>query len=289
MELKAIQKEFHQRLDHIYNKNEVDSFFFMALDHYYDLKRITLALQPELTISNKESKSIFKVLEALEKEKPIQYILGETIFCGFPFKMKESVLIPRPETEELVEWIVNEADSSRTINILDIGTGSGCIAIALAKKLTNAKVYALDISSEALKIARENALINNVTIKFIEADILDSKKEFWNLVFGDLNFDLIVSNPPYIKILEKEHMKNNVVKHEPHLALFVDDEDALLFYRKIARLASKILTKKGELYFEINEYLGESVIELLKVYKFVDLKLKQDIFKKNRMIKAARS
>jgi len=289
MKLKAIQKEFHRRLDLIYNKNEVDNFFFMALDHYFNLKRISLALQPELTISNKEAKSIFKVLNALEKENPIQYILGETVFCGFPFKVNDSVLIPRPETEELVEWIVNEADNNRCINILDIGTGSGCIAISLAKKLANAKVYALDISSEALKIARENAVINNVSIEFIEADILDSGKEFWNVVFEDLNFDLIVSNPPYVRAMEIEQMKNNVLDHEPHLALYVDDEDALVFYRKIAQLATKLLTPKGELYFEINEYLGESVLKLLNVNKFVDLKLKQDIFNKNRMIKAALS
>ncbi|WNH09690.1 peptide chain release factor N(5)-glutamine methyltransferase [Thalassobellus suaedae] len=200
-----------------------------------------------------------------------------------PFKVNEHTLIPRPETEELVEWIIKEFKNYNSeIRILDIGTGSGCIAVALAKRLKNVKVYALDISKDALKIARKNAELNGVDIEFIEADILNINQSVFN---EESEFDIIVSNPPYVRDKEKELMKANVLNNEPHLALFVKDENPLQFYKAITEFAVEKLNKNGQLFFEINEFLGKDMIRLLLKNNFKNIQLKQDIFKKDRMIK----
>jgi release factor glutamine methyltransferase len=233
---------------------------------------------------------VSRALEDLKKEIPIQYILGETEFFGLPFKVNSNVLIPRPETEELVDWIIDTQKTnlnSDKLHILDIGTGSGCIAISLAKKLDHAKVYALDVSHEALDVAKRNATLNNVSIEFINANILNS--ETWNTEFQNLKFDIIVSNPPYVRALEKEQMKPNVVNYEPHIALFVENEDPLIFYRAIIEYAVDNLTVNGHLFFEINEYLGNQMLQLLNSFNFKAIELKQDIFKKDRMIKGINS
>ncbi|MDG1729073.1 MAG: peptide chain release factor N(5)-glutamine methyltransferase [Algibacter sp.] len=277
MKLKEIKSTFHQELDVIYPSEEVNSFFYMLIDHYYNIPRITLVIEPDYTIDDTES--ILKALELLQQQKPIQYIIGETEFFGLPFKVNKNVLIPRPETEELVERVIKQADHSKHIKILDIGTGSGCIAIALAKNLPNAEVYALDVSTKALKIAKYNAEFNAVHIEFVEADILKIRH------VQDLKFDIIVSNPPYIREQEKTFMKPNVLNNEPHLALFVQDENPLIFYEAITHFAVSNLIEQGMLYFEINEYLGKNMIELLNDNNFRDIELKQDIFKKDRMIK----
>lgn len=290
MKLKDIQKTFHDELDTIYGQEEVDSFFFILIDFYYQVSRIELATTPSLEIKNQDE--IFKALEALKQEQPIQYIIGETEFYGLNFKVNKNVLIPRPETEELVEWVIKVYKNKNTeIKILDIGTGSGCIAIALAKNLPNAKIYALDISENALKVAKQNAVLNNVEVNFFKGDILKMEQEgFDEETFGDLGieafkFDVIVSNPPYIRVQEKIQMKNNVLNNEPHLALFVKDEDPLLFYNVISDFARHKLKDEGLLFFEINEYLGNDMIRLLKDKQFKNIELKQDIFKKDRMIK----
>lgn len=290
MKLKDIQKTFHDELDTIYGQEEVDSFFFILIDFYYQVSRIELATTPSLEIKNQDE--IFKALEALKQEQPIQYIIGETEFYGLNFKVNKNVLIPRPETEELVEWVIKVYKNKNTeIKILDIGTGSGCIAIALAKNLPNAKIYALDISENALKVAKQNAVLNNVEVNFFKGDILKMEQEgFDEETFGDLGieafkFDVIVSNPPYIRVQEKIQMKNNVLNNEPHLALFVKDEDPLLFYNVISDFARLKLKDEGLLFFEINEYLGNDMIRLLKDKQFKNIELKQDIFKKDRMIK----
>jgi release factor glutamine methyltransferase len=296
MRVKELQQQFHKELDAIYDKKEVDNFFFMLLDSFFNIQRITVALQPELTVSDKETDSFFKATNDLKKEKPIQYIIGETEFYGLPFKVSESVLIPRPETEELVAWVIDEVEDVEGINILDVGTGSGCIAISLAKNLPKAKVFALDVSKDALIVARRNAKLNDAEVEFFEADILNinviaKEERLWQSESIEKKlprFDIIVSNPPYVRKLEKAQLKNNVLKHEPHLALFVKDDDPLLFYKSIIRLSIQILTPNGQLYFEINEYLGEEMMRLLNQGSFVDVKLKQDIFKKNRMITATR-
>jgi release factor glutamine methyltransferase len=286
MRLKDIQNSFHQELDGIYDITEVDSFFFILIDAFYGITRIKLTMDSGLSID--KSERLFKALERLKKHEPIQYIVGSTEFFGLPFNVNSNVLIPRPETEELVDWIL----TSKTITnnpqptILDVGTGSGCIAVSLAKALKDAQVYALDVSGEALKVAKENAELNNVTIHFSEADILktgDGRLETESI--SNVKFDVIVSNPPYVREREKEFMKPNVLNNEPHLALFVKDENPLQFYKVITEFAVNKLVDNGWLYFEINEYLGTDMIQLLKAHNFTNIELKQDIFKKDRMIK----
>lgn len=281
MKLKNIKKTFQNQLNSIYNKEEIDNFFFILIEFYFEINRLKLALEPDVNIANPEA--ILYALKLLKEEKPIQYILGETEFYGLPFKVNENVLIPRPETEELVDWVLNESktNNQQSITLLDIGTGSGCIAISLAKNLPNAKVYALDVSAEALKIAKQNAELNHVYIELIEDSILDVKNS--KLLSEDLKFDVIVSNPPYVRELEKELMKPNVLDNEPHLALFVDDDNPLLFYKAICEFSNKNLKEGGKLFFEINEYLGKEMTQLLKDYNFKNIKLKQDIFNKDRM------
>ena len=296
MRLKDVQNTFHKELDAIYASKEVDAFFYRLIDSFYGVSRMQLALNNHYKID--DANRILDALRLLKKEKPIQYIIGETAFFGLPFKVNEHTLIPRPETEELVDWVLKE-DTNRAINILDIGTGSGCIAISLAKNMPKANLYALDISKEALKTARINAELNEVDIEFIEADILKwnqeskIKNQDFFFPFGkDVlkrqkgQFDVIVSNPPYIQEKEKPLMKPNVLNNEPHLALFVKDENPLLFYEAITEFAIHNLTENGQLFFEINEYLGRKMIQLLIDNNFKNIELKQDLFKKDRMIKA---
>lgn len=286
MILKDIQDIFHKELDVIYGKEETNSFFFILTETYYKISRMQLALQPDYKIDSYDA--ILGALQLLKKEQPLQYILGNTEFYGLPFNVNTHVLIPRPETEELVAWVLKQAKNrEQTIEnyrILDIGTGSGCIAVSLAKSLPKAKVYALDVSKEALKIAMQNAELNNVAIEFVEANILDMGA--CDLGFKNLKFDIIVSNPPYVREQEKESMKPNVLNNEPHLALFVKDKDPLQFYKAITEFALGSLNEEGALFFEINEYLGNDMIQLLKKNHFDNIELKQDIFKKDRMVKA---
>ena len=209
--------------------------------------------------------------------EPIQYILGETEFYGLPFKVTPATLIPRPETEELVDWIIANCNKNPK-TLLDIGTGSGCIAIALAKNLPAVKVSAMDISEEALKVASENAIYNKVTVNFSKKDILGTSTL-------PQKYDVIISNPPYVRNSEKEMMQKNVLDFEPASALFVEDDNPLLFYSKIAKLAKNYLNPNGFLFFEINEYLSKEVIQLLERESFSEIELKQDFFGKDRMIK----
>jgi release factor glutamine methyltransferase len=200
------------------------------------------------------------------------------------FEVNPNVLIPRPETEELVDWIIESQNSelrTQKLKILDIGTGSGCIAISLAKNLPNAEVFALDVSEQALATAQRNAESNQVQIQFIHQSILETE-DF------EHQFDIIVSNPPYVRDLEKQEIKKNVLDNEPHLALFVADNDALLFYRKIAQLAQKNLSPTGQLYFEINQYLGQEMVALLKEMNFQNTELRKDVYGNDRMTKSTR-
>ena len=245
------------------------------------MKRIDLALNPDFEISDEEVLKWEAIISDLKTEKPIQYSIGETWFYDSKFYVNEHTLIPRPETEELVDWIIKTHKSKDKIDklaVLDIGTGTGCIPISLKKNIPQAEVFAIDVSEEALKIAHKNAETNQVQINFILQNILETK---------DLNqnFDVIVSNPPYVRNLEKQEIKKNVLEFEPHLALFVEDTDALLFYRKIAQLALKNLTANGLLFFEINQYLGKETVELLETLGFKNVELKKDIYGNDRMIK----
>ena len=280
MTIKHYRDYFIQELTPLYDVGEVESFFYLILEAKHQLHRVDLALQPDLAFSESELKIWSSILEQLKKEIPIQYILGVTHFYGLEFEVNSAVLIPRPETEELVDWIIQNSKSkaqNSTLKILDIGTGSGCIAIALAKNLPNAQVFALDVSEQALATAKTNAEKNQVQLSFIHQSILETE---------DLGqqFDVIVSNPPYVRELEKQEIKKNVLDNEPHLALFVDDNDALVFYRKIAQLAQKNLNPQGQLYFEINQYLGQEMLDLLQKMGFKDTVLRKDIYGNDRMI-----
>lgn len=279
MTILEFKKYFFEELSGLYPETEIQSFFNLLIEYKLKLSRVDVALQPNLEIENSDLDFFKNALIDLKKQVPIQYIVGETEFYGLPFKVNENVLIPRPETEELVSWIIASTPLSSQIKILDIGTGSGCIAISIAKNIHNCKVSAIDISAKAIKTAANNAKMNNVKVEFIEKDILKASELL-------LNFDIIVSNPPYVRELEKELMQENVLANEPHLALFVKDENPLLFYDKIADLAINHLTKNGSLFFEINQYLGEETVTLLKSKGFQNIELKKDIFGVDRMIKA---
>lgn len=312
MLLKSYKTKFFQELSSLYDEKEIESFFYLILENFHQIKRIDLALNPQMEMNDKQLLYWERVLADLKKQKPIQYILGETEFYGLPFLVNENTLIPRPETEELVELIikqnskseippepkVNGAKLNSKLKILDIGTGSGCIAISLVKNISNVEVYAIDISEEVLETAKKNAQINQVEIHFIQADILkinnleqlptsNPKLETHNPKL-ETQFDIIVSNPPYVRNLEKQEINPNVLEYEPHLALFVEDEDALLFYRKIAQLALKSLSPNGRLYFEINQYLGKETVELIESFGFKNVVLHKDIYGNDRMIEGTR-
>ena len=279
MILKSLRTYFNDALLGYYPDTEIQSFFYMLSERLLNMKRIDVSQNLYSVVSGKKYDKFQTVIDRLKHYEPIQYILGDTEFYGLVFKVTPAVLIPRPETEELVDWVVNDFKGKQEISILDIGTGSGCIAIALAKNLPKAKIYALDISKEAIAVAKKNAIDNKVDVEFIEANIL-------NCDLGDVQFDVIVSNPPYVRKLEKEAMNANVLQHEPHLALFVDDDDALKFYRAICQFSVDKLKEKGMLFFEINAYLGNQMKLLLQQYTFKNIELKQDMFGKDRMIKA---
>ncbi|MGB5818222.1 MAG: peptide chain release factor N(5)-glutamine methyltransferase [Saonia sp.] len=280
MLLQEIKNIFHKELDVLYPLEEVNSFFYLMVEHYLGLERFVLALNPDMMITKEEEIPLFKGLAQLKLERPIQYILGRTHFMDLEFLVDEAVLIPRPETEELVMWALDtERGLNREINILDIGTGSGCIAVSLAKQLPKANVYAMDISREALEVAKQNAQRNDVTIEFMESDILS---------MGTMakNFDIIISNPPYVRELEKKDMDKNVKQYEPHAALFVSNENPLVFYEHIAQFAKYHLNDGGVIYVETNQYLGKETRCLLEDHNFLKIETKKDMFGNHRMLKA---
>ena len=283
MLVKEFKEIFTSTLLPYYDIMEVESFFFMILKDVKNITRVDLALQPALVLTPDESLKAFTILNDLQTYRPIQYILGSTSFYGLLFQVNENVLVPRPETEELVDWIIDENRDKPHLQILDIGTGSGCIAISLAKNLKETQVAAIDVSVKALEIASQNALYNKAEINFIQADILKTENLMPDLSLS--SFDIIVSNPPYVRHLEKPSISRNVLDFEPHLALFVEDNDALLFYRKIAQLALQNLKPNGKLYFEINQYLGQEMVNLLASLGFVAITLKKDIYGNDRMIR----
>ena len=283
MLLKQYKNHFFDSLKNIQEDQEIESFFFILTEYLHNLKRVDVALNPNFEISDAEVEKWNAILADLQQEKPIQYITGEAWFYGLRFEVNENTLIPRPETEELVEWIIESQKSkvkSQKLEILDIGTGSGCIPISLKSNLSQANVLAIDVSEQALEVAKRNAVSNKVEVNFIQTNILEVE---------DLSqhFDIIVSNPPYVRNLEKQEIKKNVLDYEPHLALFVEDTDALLFYRKIAQLALKNLSPNGLLFFEINQYLGKETVELLENLGFKNIELKKDIYGNDRMIRCS--
>jgi len=293
MQIKQYRSQFIQALSTIYDEGEAESFFYLILEDKKQLKRIDLALQPDLVFSEEEIVVWNSILEQLKLEIPVQYLLGKTHFYGLEFEVNENVLIPRPETEELVEWVLQEnlkIEKFKDLKILDIGTGSGCIAISLAKNLPGAQVFAIDVSEKALATAQKNAVMNQAEVHFIKTDILNIN-DLQELPTSNFqlptHFDIIVSNPPYVRNLEKEEIKKNVLDSEPHLALFVEDDNALIFYRKIAELAQQSLSPNGKLFFEINQYLGEEMIQLLEKMNFKNVELRKDIYRNDRMTRCS--
>lgn len=285
MTLSELKTLFTEKLNNQYETTEISSFYYWLVEAYLGLKRIDISLNPNHKLPKSDENRFIEALKRLEQDEPLQYILGETEFYGLQFSVNKHVLIPRPETETLVEWIIKDigkisaAGKNQTLKLLDIGTGSGCIAVSLAKNLPHWQVSGLDVSENALKVAKTNAKQNEVEVNFFQQNILEWKAagEQW---------DLIVSNPPYVRQLEKSEMRPNVLNYEPEQALFVADDDALLFYRKITAFAEKNLKPDGKLYFEINEYLGEQTRDLVTDFDFKKIELRKDYFGKFRMLKA---
>ena len=272
MTLQDFKLKMISELSSIYEMDELISIFNILSEEYLKIPRSKILLANEIYLDDEKQTLFLSALERLKTHEPIQYILGKTSFMDMEFKVNSSVLIPRPETEELVRLILKEDLDGK--EILDIGTGSGCIAISLAKYLPNAKVTALDISSDSLRVAKQNAKLNNVDIHFINADIFKYK--------SDKKYDVIVSNPPYVTQSEQELMKSNVVKYEPKGALFVSDYNPLLYYRTILNFSKLSLNKNGIIYFEINENYKDEIIELVHNYGYSNIDCKLDVFGKYR-------
>ena len=256
-----------------FSRREIISFAYLSIEKILGFSKSDCILNSNYILSDEDISSFEKIIVDIKKNIPIQYVLGETHFYNLKFNVNSSTLIPRPETEELVRYILSHNFSS----VLDIGTGSGCIAISIAKN-SNASIDAIDNSKDALVIAKSNAILNSVDVNFMFNDVFEfsvTKK-----------YDLIVSNPPYVLNSEKKYMHQNVIDYEPHNALFVEDSNPLIFYEKIALIASKNLNNNGLLFFEINEKFGDQIIDLLSKLNFVDIELKKDINGRDRIIKS---
>ena len=288
MKIKEVIQQFRDELNPLYSSEEIENFIFFSMHEYLGFSRRHLQLKSNELLEKKETERFKIILSELKNHKPIQYILGHTEFYGYKIRVNEQVLIPRPETEELVEFILQEISGGGKekdkLNLLDICTGSGCIAIALKKNLPGATVSALDISDEALIVAKTNSILNHTLINFLQGDILHThlKSILLPLEKGKA-FDIIVSNPPYVLHSEKEKMSRNVVDYEPHSALFVKDEDPLVFYKVIADFALEHLSAEGKLYFEINEKMGSEVKKLLQEKEFGHVEIKKDMSGKDRI------
>jgi len=282
--VKQISADFLDQLSSIYDANEVNSLYMMVLENIVNISSAKIKAFPETEISTPDGERITNILTRLATGEPIQYILGHTEFYGLTFKVNPSVLIPRPETEELVDWILSSLRNSELAvgKFLDIGTGSGCIPVSLKKNLSDAQVSAIDISTEALQTARENAELNKVDINFVQEDILNPTH--YSLLTA--HYSLIVSNPPYVTLEDKKLMHTNVTDFEPHTALFVPENAPLIFYKAIADFASTHLEKDGLLFFEINESYGKQVVELSNNKQFTNIELRKDMSGRDRMIKA---
>lgn len=277
MTLLEARNLFRTHLAILYVQAEIDAIFKGCIAYYFNWEPVKVGLSPHQLLQTEEELILTKALGELEKATPLQYVLGETQFCGLPIKVASGVLIPRPETETLVDWVVAEhIESSKTV--IDLCTGSGCIALALAKRRPNWQLIGFDVSDRALEIARENSRLNDLNVAWQQADVLQSD-------YSLAPCDLIVSNPPYVLPSEKKQMHANVLKHEPDLALFVPEDDPLLFYTAILRSAKKLLTPNGSVYFEINPLCLDTLLAVGKKLGFAHAEVKKDIFGKNRFVK----
>ena len=263
----------------LYPDSEINQLVFLILNHLQNYSKIDIHLNAERPISQNIFQQTQAIISQLSDYKPIQYILGVTEFYGLPIKVNSNVLIPRQETEELVRWVIDD-NKKRKIRILDIGTGSGCIAIAVANAISNAIIDALDSTEKVLQLAAENAHINEVSVRFFRFDMLKKKK----FPYSE-KYDVMVSNPPYILNSEKKFMNKNVLEYEPHMALFVSDDNPLIFYDRIAEFGLNHLKSEGKIYLEINENYGIEVKELFLKHGYPLVELRRDIHGKNRMVK----
>lgn len=279
-EVNRIAKHIKENLGSYYPAGEVAAFTRIIVTEMLGIPQMTFFLKDNVELTHEQEATLEDAINRLQKHEPIQYIQGYSDFCGLRFKVTPATLIPRPETSELVEWVASEATGNE--RILDIGTGSGCIAVSLANKMPQSKVTAWDISNEALAVATENSRSNGTEVLFEQVDILAYRPEE-NL------FDIIVSNPPYIKENEKSAMHSNVLDWEPHTALFVPDSDPLLFYRTIAKKGLTLLKPGGTLYFEINRAHGAETVEMLAGLGYTGIELRKDFAENDRMIKATRN
>lgn len=267
------------RLESVYDAREADNLSREILRHFYHLDRLQLSMNEPVAFPEKDEKTLLAIINRLLQEEPIQHVVGSIEFYGLEFKVDARALIPRPETEELVDWIVGN-HTEHGLKVLDIGTGTGCIPVSLAKRLNTATVSGIDVSKDALALAQENAVLNKIDIHFELLNILDQDIE--------VNYDLIVSNPPYIPEVDKVSMSVNVLDYEPGIALFVPDSQPLLFYDRIATIAMGRLNGGGTLYFEIHEAYGPAMIDLLSNKGFTEVELKKDLQGKDRMTKATK-
>jgi len=282
MTIKQATDMMNRSLIELYPKSEIRQFAHLFFGKYLGLSSVEILTRGETELTAQVEQLFDDALSRLKKGEPIQYVLGEAWFGNLKFEVARGVLIPRPETEELVEWVLSDMEDASP-RVLDIGTGSGCIAVSVAKALPYASVDAWDISAEALTIATRNADRLGTQVSFSQVDVLKVKPE---TVEG--TYDIIISNPPYVRHSEKPQMHVNVLDYEPHTALFVDDEDALIFYRTIAKLAFQILNPEGKLFFEINEALGAAMRSLLEQKGFTNIEVRADIFGKERMLMATK-
>ena len=285
MEAKKLFDQYRQNLHTHYEPAEAQSIVFLLFEHLLRLSKTQILVNQPVDVSSDTQLALENALARLKNHEPIQYIIGQTEFYGLPFQVKPGVLIPRPETEELVDWIIQDNQNRTSLTILDIGTGSGCIAVTLAKHLSTTQVTAVDVSSEALAIAQQNAKLNQTPVRFISDSILTLPET----CFVDHSHDIIVSNPPYVTPAEKTEMQANVLEHEPELALFVPQNAPLLFYEAIARLAQQKLKPDGQLYFEINELFGQETKEMLESLGFSNIEVRKDMFGKDRMVRSRKS
>ncbi len=277
------RRHYSSELEKIYGSDEANALIMILLEHYFGIDRVKIAMEPELRLSESELLTLHFAVKELLKNKPIQYVLGETEFCEMKFFVEEGVLIPRPETEEMVRQLA-VGHWPLAAKILDIGTGSGCIAISLAKLLKDSVVTAVDVSEKALEIAKKNAAENDADVRFVLDDILNPK----NPELIDNQYDIIASNPPYVCESEKSEMRANVLDYEPSSALFVSDNDPLIFYRKILEFAQKTLKPNGQIWFEINEKLGQEMQNLCLEKGFKNVEIIKDFRGKDRILKVCR-
>ena len=277
MNLKSFKKYFHDELKDLYSLEELDSLFFILINYYLQISKIAYIQNPQKQLNKLNIKNFFSKIKLLKENMPIQYVIGEVVHKKLKFNLNKSVLIPRPETEELCNWVISSTNKNN--RILDIGTGSGFIAIILKKFINDCEVEAWDISKEALKVAKKNAQTNNVKIDFKQVDILENN-------ISSSRFDVIVSNPPYVDYCEKNQINSRVKDYEPHDAIFVDHDDNMIFYKKIIEKSERLLKQNGVLYFESHSSRINILENMLKINNFKRIIIKEDLFGKKRMISA---